>query len=170
MKLTVCAAVFFTLIIAVPTWVTSADTDCPDCPKPTLAKSRLDPGWKKFKAPPLAPGERPDCHRVQFGKQSCRECHKKETPAGYQDWLLSRHGINNVKCGVCHGDAENYRSRPDKVVCIGCHSNQVHRMPTNALVTNCSFCHKGHWFTVHKIQLYKRFAPGETKRFNVPGF
>jgi hypothetical protein len=43
-------------------------------------------------------------------------------------------------------------------------------MPEHALVTNCSFCHKGHWITVHKIQAYEKFAPGREQRFNVPGF
>jgi hypothetical protein len=147
----------------------SQDKDCPDCPK-TSTTSVLDPKWKEFKAPPLAPGESPDCHRVQFGKQKCMDCHKKETPVGYQQWLGSKHGINNVKCGICHGDVNNYRARPDRTVCIGCHSAQVSHMPQQALVTNCSFCHKGHWFTVHKIQAYEKFAPGREKRFNVPGF
>jgi nitrate reductase cytochrome c-type subunit len=147
-------------------WAASQQ-DCPDCPK---SSTRLDPNWREFVAPPLAPGELPDCHRVQFGKQNCRDCHKKETPDGYNQWLGSKHGINNVKCGVCHGDVKNYRARPDKRVCIGCHSEQVKRMPAQSLVTNCSFCHKGHWFTVHKIDLYERFSPENTKRFNVPGF
>ena len=75
-----------------------------------------------------------------------------------------------VNCGTCHGDVQNYRSRPDRVVCIGCHSAQVHNMPAQGLVTNCSFCHKGHWFTVHKVKDYERFAPGREQRFNVPGF
>ncbi|MDQ1239325.1 MAG: hypothetical protein QG577_1511 [Thermodesulfobacteriota bacterium] len=130
----------------------------------------LDPKWREFTAPPLAPGERPDAHRVQFGKQDCMECHMRETPANYAQWLGSKHGINSVKCGICHGDALNYRARPDKTVCIGCHSEQVHNMPPASLVTNCSYCHKSHWFTVHKIQQYEKFSPGRANRFNVPGF
>ncbi len=130
----------------------------------------LDPKWREFTAPPLAPGEKPDAHRVQFGKQDCMECHKKETPASYNQWLISRHGINNVKCGICHGDALNYRARPDKTVCIGCHSEQVNNLPPASLVTNCSYCHKAHWFTIHKIQQYEKFSPGRANRFNVPGF
>ena len=144
--------------------------DCPDCPKGTTATGTLDPNWKQFVAPPLAPGERPDCHRVQFGKQNCADCHMKETPEMYKQWLGSKHGLNNVKCGVCHGDVSNYRAQPDKAVCIGCHSAQTQAMPADARVTNCSFCHKGHWFTVHKIKLYERFTPGREKRFHVPGF
>jgi len=130
----------------------------------------LDPNWREFLAPPLAPGERPDAHRVQFGKQNCQDCHQRETPNVYKHWLGSKHGINNVKCGICHGDALNYRARPDKTVCIGCHSQQVNNMPSDALVTNCSFCHRSHWYTVHKINLYEKFSPGREKRFNVPGF
>jgi len=130
----------------------------------------LDPRWREFTAPPLAPGEKPDAHRVQFGKQDCMECHMRETPAHHAQWLSSKHGINNVKCGICHGDALNYRARPDKTVCVGCHSEQVHNMPPASLVTNCSYCHKSHWFTVHKIQQYEKFSPGRTDRFNVPGF
>lgn len=130
----------------------------------------LDSTWREFVAPPLAPGERPDAHRVQFGNQNCQDCHQKETPNVYKQWLGSKHGINNVKCGICHGDALNYRARPDRTVCIGCHSQQVNNMPPDALVTNCSFCHKSHWYTVHKIKLYEKFSPGREKRFNVPGF
>lgn len=139
-------------------------------PQNSVKPGGLDPKWKEFTAPPLAPGEKPDAHRVQFGKQDCMECHKRETPANYNQWLASRHGINNVKCGICHGDALNYRSKPDKSVCIGCHSEQVHNMPPASLVTNCSYCHKSHWFTAHKIQQYEKFSPGRADRFNVPGF
>jgi hypothetical protein len=171
---TIHISIVLCLFLGLPLVVAGQDEDCPGCPpsrSPAQAGStKLDPDWKQFSAPPLAPGEKPDCHRVQFRKQTCRECHKKETPQGYNDWLVSKHGINNVKCGVCHGDANNYRARPDKSVCIGCHSAQVRHMPGDALVTNCSYCHKGHWFTVHKIQLYEKFVPGRTDRFNVPGF
>jgi hypothetical protein len=167
-------AVYFLMIFSVCLGMSipagSQDKDCPDCPKPAATSTTLDPKWKEFKAPPLAPGELPDCHRVQFGKQDCAECHKKETPTGYNQWLGSKHGINSVKCGICHGDVNNYRARPDKAVCIGCHSAQVHNLPAQALVTNCSYCHKGHWFTVHKINQYEKFAPGREQRFNVPGF
>jgi len=158
------------LALGIPLLSLAQSPDCPDCPKDTTPKSLLDPKWKEFVAPPLAPGERPDCHRVQFGKQDCMECHKKETPQGYREWLYSKHGINSVKCGICHGDVNNYRARPDKTVCIGCHSQQVQHMPVTAQVTNCSFCHKGHWFNVHKIALYERFGPGRSERFKVPGF
>lgn len=169
MRKVVCLIAMLGLTLGASWLVVAQDRDCPDCPKPRTTMT-LDPQWQQFKAPPLAPGQRPDCHRVQFGKQNCRDCHKKDTPQVYNQWMGSKHGINNVKCGVCHGDATNYRSRPDKVVCIGCHSKQVKHMPEAALVTNCSFCHKGHWFTVHKIQAYERFAPEKTDRFNVPGF
>jgi hypothetical protein len=94
----------------------------------------------------------------------------KETPKSYQEWLGSKHGINNVKCGICHGDATNYRAMPDRNVCIGCHSYQVANMPAGAVVTNCSYCHKSHWFTIHKINQYKQFAPDRPLRFKVPGF
>lgn len=133
-------------------------------------RSSLDPKWREFMAPPLAPGELPDAHRVQFGKQNCQDCHQRETQKMYQQWLGSKHGLNNVKCGICHGDANNYRATPDKSICIGCHSQQVNNMPADALVTNCSFCHKAHWFTVHKIKLYEKFLPGRENRFKVPGF
>jgi hypothetical protein len=158
------------LILAGAGFSVAQDKDCPDCPPKPALTSPLDPNWKQFSPPSLAPGELPDCHRVQFGKQDCMECHKKETPAAVAQWLGSKHGINSVKCGVCHGDATNYRRMPDKVVCIGCHSAQVKQMPPNALVTNCSYCHKSHWFTVHNIAKYEKFAPGQSSRFKVPGF
>jgi len=170
MKKAICTLIILVLSVGVSAAAgPTRNKDCPDCPKITLT-SPLDPKWKEFRPPPLAPGETPDCHRVQFGKQNCRDCHKKETPIVYDQWLGSKHGINNVKCGVCHGDATNYRRMPDKAVCIGCHSFQVKHMPAQALVTNCSFCHKVHWFTVHSIDKYKLFRAGREKRFNIPGF
>jgi hypothetical protein len=170
MKKTVLLLMILCLCIYSPFFAAAADEDCPDCPKPATTSTTLDPKWREFSAPPLIPGERPDCHRVQFGKQNCMDCHKKETKASYEQWLTSKHGINQVKCGICHGDVNNYRARPDKAVCIGCHSAQVANMPAQALVTNCSFCHKSHWFMVHKIKEYEKFSPGRENRFNVPGF
>ena len=170
MKKAVYLFIILAMFVGAPMVGTAADEDCPDCPKTRLT-SPLDPNWKQFRPPPMAPGETPDCHRVQFGKQNCMDCHKKETPVAYNQWLGSRHGINNVKCGICHGDVTNYRRMPDKVVCIGCHSKQVKDMPADAPVTNCSYCHKSHWFTVHKINAYERFAPDAAiKRFKIPGF
>jgi hypothetical protein len=168
MKKVIYSLIIFSLFIGV-SMLGAATEECPDCPKAPLS-SPLDPNWKQFRPPPLAPGESPDCHRVQFGKQNCRDCHKKDTPEAYKQWLGSKHGINNVRCGVCHGDATNYRRMPDKIVCIGCHSDQVKHMPANELVTNCSFCHKSHWFTIHKVDKYKRFAPDKIDRFKIPGF
>jgi hypothetical protein len=168
MKKAMYVLAILSLCMGMPIAASTQDKGAAAPPKPT--SRTLDPQWQQFVAPPLAPGERPDAHRVQFGKQDCMECHKKETPEGYTQWLGSKHGINNVKCGICHGDALNYRARPDKVVCIGCHSAQVNNMPAQALVTNCAFCHKSHWFTVHKIKQYERFAPGREGRFHVPGF
>ena len=169
MKIAVYLLPILIVLLGAPGPGSTADKDCPDCPKTKLT-SPLDPNWKEFKPPPLAPGQRPDCHRVQFGKQNCRDCHKKDTPVMYKQWLGSKHGINNVKCGTCHGDVANYRAYPDRAVCIGCHSAQVKNMPANSLVTNCSFCHKSHWFTIHNIDKYKKFGPGREKRFNIPGF
>jgi len=71
--------------------------------------------WQSSPSPRIAA----DCHRVQFGKQNCMECHKKNTPEGYRQWVASKHGINNVKCGICHGDAVNYRAMPDKAAVSG---------------------------------------------------
>jgi len=43
-------------------------------------------------------------------------------------------------------------------------------MPADSLITNCSYCHKAHWFTVHSIEKYEQFAPDREMRFKVPGF
>lgn len=165
-------AVHFLFLITLGLGIISSGlaAEAPKVDSKASPPTSLDPTWKEFVAPPLAPGERPDAHRVQFGKQNCQDCHQRETPNMYKQWLGSKHGLNIVKCGICHGDANNYRARPDKNVCIGCHSQQVNNMPPDALVTNCSFCHKSHWFTVHKIQLYEKFSPGRENRFGVPGF
>jgi hypothetical protein len=170
MRNAVYLLIILTLCLGPSMPVVSQDKDCPNCPKGPTTSISLDAKWKEFTPPPLVPGQLPDCHRVQFGKQDRAECHKKETAVSYNEWLGSKHGINNVKCGTCHGDVNNYRAIPGKEVCIGCHSAQVRDMPKAALVTNCSFCHKGHWRTVHKIQQYEKFSPGRENRFNVPGF
>ncbi len=167
MKKTVHLLMVLCLCVLSPTFAANTDKECPDCPPKS---STLDPKWREFVAPPLMPGEKPDCHRVQFGKQNCMDCHQKETPLVYNQWLGSRHGINSVKCGICHGDVNNYRARPDKAICIGCHSTQVQTMPAQLPVTNCSYCHKSHWFTIHKIGQYEKFSPGREQRFHVPGF
>ncbi len=167
MKKMIYASIILFLFIGVSAPAAFA-ADCPDCPK--KMKNTLDPNWKYFKPPALTPGERASCHRVQFGKQTCIDCHKKDTPKTFLEWQGSKHGIMGVKCGTCHGDAVNYRSMPDRQVCIGCHSAQVNHMPKNALVTNCAFCHKGHWFTVHNIDTLKRFPVDRKLRFKVPGF
>ena len=168
MKTMIYPLIILSVLVAGTSWIAESK-ECADCPKTPLS-SPLDPNWQRFRPPPLAPGETADCHRVQFGKQDCLTCHKKDTPVAYEQWLGSKHGINNVKCGVCHGDATNYRAWPDKVICIGCHSNQAQQMPDRAPVTNCAYCHKAHWFTVHKIDKYKRFAPDREMTFKVPGF
>lgn len=165
-------SIHFLLVITLGLWVISPGfaAEAPNTNSTPSPPSSLNPTWKEFLAPPLVPGELPDAHRVQFGKQNCQDCHKRETPKMYQQWLGSKHGLNDVKCGICHGDANNYRAQPDKNICIGCHSQQINNMPQDALVTNCSFCHKAHWYTVHKIKLYEKFLPGREKRFKVPGF
>jgi hypothetical protein len=168
MRRTIYWSIIWALLLCIPL-VALAQKECPDCDKAKLT-SPLDPNWKQFRPPPLAPGELPDCHRVQFGKQDCGDCHMKETPDMYKQWIGSKHGINSVKCGTCHGDVVNYRAMPDRMVCIGCHSMQVKNMPAQANVTNCAYCHKSHWFTIHKIDKYKQFAPDRETPFKVPGF
>ncbi len=63
--------------------------------------------------------------------QNCVDCHKARTPLIVSDWLLSKHGQNDVGCNICHGedhkaadDAPKARI-PTPETCAQCHEEKV---------------------------------------------
>lgn len=77
----------------------------------------------------------------------CADCHEDEADA----WYGGKHGMNNIKCFVCHGSIEdNYMPEPPMERCIGCHADQVASMETEFMEgKNCFTCHTNHSLSPH---------------------
>lgn len=94
-----------------------------------------------------------DQHPEDMGNSTCISCHKDVTPDVVKQWEESAHGLIDVECGVCHGDANNFKAKPTNETCLGCHSTQVEN--NMAKDRACSSCHIAHNFTIHKVHQYK---------------
>jgi len=92
-------------------------------------------------------------HPESMENMDCLQCHQDITPSVVKEWEMSAHGFTGVKCQVCHGDEENFRTNPGNDICQGCHSYQVEN--NLAEDKSCSTCHTVHNFTVHKVKQYK---------------
>ena len=52
----------------------------------------------------------------------CRDCHKKT----YQEWQISQHNQNDIRCFDCHGvHAQSMRSTGGDALCGACHSKRL---------------------------------------------
>ncbi len=94
----------------------------------------------------------------------CYECHKYVTPRVAQDWLESKHGVQLMKCFVCHGQPDNKGSipfsiKPDPVaVCAKCHDPAMQRMKKKfGTEKGCYECHPFHQNSLHH-DAYKKSA------------
>jgi len=94
----------------------------------------------------------------------CYECHKYVTPRVAQNWRESKHGVQLMKCFVCHGQPDGKGSipfavRPDpEVVCIKCHDPAIQRMEKKfGLEKGCYDCHPFHQNSLHH-DAYKKSA------------
>jgi len=92
----------------------------------------------------------------------CYECHKKATPKVAQDWYESKHGIQLVKCFMCHGQPDGkgalpYAVNPDPTVtCQRCHDPSIHRMTSKfGLEKACNECHPFHQNSIHHAAYVK---------------
>lgn len=85
------------------------------------------------------------------GSLNCIECHKDETPQVYTDWYDGDHGLNNVKCVVCHGSAgADFVITPDASRCVACHADQVVPITDGPLAgKSCFDCHSSHRLDPH---------------------
>lgn len=85
--------------------------------------------------------------------QDCETCHLEKTPAIVKAWEKSPHGLNAVKCFVCHGSLDDsaFTTRPTMAKCDSCHAEQVATMKTGALFKDktCFTCHDAHALNPH---------------------
>lgn len=71
----------------------------------------------------------------------CRDCHKKT----YQEWQVSQHSQNDIRCFDCHGVHEqSLRSKGGDLLCGACHSKRLEKFAhaTHQLEgLHCNSCH-----------------------------
>lgn len=87
-------------------------------------------------------------HPTVKAGQECSACHKNE----YQQWEAGPHGVNQVKCFVCHGAIEEgFTPKPDVSRCESCHSSQVAQLKSDAFMKakTCFTCHPPHSLKPH---------------------
>ena len=83
-------------------------------------------------------------HPDTGGEQECAACHKDLTPAVFQAWEGSRHGLALVKCVACHGaPGDGFVRRPPAERCRGCHGAEVDSVRALG-VRDCFTCHAPH--------------------------
>jgi len=94
----------------------------------------------------------------------CYECHKKATPKIAEDWYQSKHGVQLMKCFVCHGQPDGKGSVPwavvpsPKAVCQKCHDPAMQRMRKKyGIEPDCYACHPFHQNSLHH-DAYKKSA------------
>jgi hypothetical protein len=86
--------------------------------------------------------------------QDCETCHREKTPAVVERWEKSVHGMNSVKCFVCHGSigSPDFTTRPAMSKCDACHSEQVATMKSSLPILQgktCFTCHDPHALNPH---------------------
>ncbi len=62
---------------------------------------------------------------------NCVTCHSRVTPGIVSDWRLSKHSLNGIDCGFCHGEEHNSPGNvanvklPTPEICASCHQDRV---------------------------------------------
>jgi hypothetical protein len=86
----------------------------------------------------------------------CYGCHVKSTPKVAQDWYESKHGVQLVKCFVCHGQPDGKGTIKFAVspavedTCIKCHDPSIQTMAQKFGITKaCAECHPFHQNSIH---------------------
>jgi len=99
-----------------------------------------------FFNPLLAKKKHPKVSDEMIGEDPliCSQCHENQ----YKTWEKGLHGLNQVRCFICHGDLEK---RFEKVAspnnCVMCHADKVEDLKM-AKKPNCFVCHVGHTLEV----------------------
>ncbi len=76
--------------------------------------------------------------------QVCVSCHEGKV----KEWEKGPHGLNQVRCFICHGDLEKRFERVAKPSnCVMCHADKVEDLK-KAKKSNCFVCHTGHTLEV----------------------
>ena len=119
-----------------------------------LAVTLAPPAAAAVPAPPAAgvaaqkaprPGARA-VHPVAGGAADCAACHEEATPAQFKAWFDGRHGMNLVRCQVCHGSTgADFVRRAPAERCRGCHGTEVDALArAGGPVKDCFACHAPH--------------------------
>jgi hypothetical protein len=112
-----------------------------EAPRPGAA-----PAAKAAAKPGARPGARA-VHPDTGGDSDCAGCHAQATPAAYQAWFDGKHGLNLVRCQVCHGSTgADFARRAAAERCRGCHGAQVDSLARAGMpaVKDCFACHAPH--------------------------
>jgi hypothetical protein len=98
-----------------------------------------------------AKGDGRAAHPKVDATQACEECHAEATPLPVREWKSGTHGINLVKCFVCHGSTgADFKRKPAADRCTGCHAEQVASMSGPAMKgKDCFTCHAAHSLNPH---------------------
>jgi len=87
--------------------------------------------------------------------EACDACHSDATPQVVAEWFAGKHGMNNVKCFVCHGSVgADFVLRAPAQRCIGCHAEEVASLAHPTLAgKDCFSCHPPHLLSPHRLPL-----------------
>jgi hypothetical protein len=98
-----------------------------------------------------AKGDGRAAHPKVDATQACEACHADATPVPVREWKSGTHGINLVKCFVCHGSTgADFERKPAVDRCTGCHAEQVASMRGPAMKgKDCFTCHAAHSLDPH---------------------
>lgn len=102
----------------------------------------------------MVPAKKAKVTHPEVGEEeTCDSCHREVTPEVVEAWFQSRHGMNNVKCFVCHGPVgPNFTRRAPVERCLGCHGDKVASMAKPFFAgKDCFSCHSGHELNPHKM-------------------
>jgi hypothetical protein len=90
-------------------------------------------------------------HPAVSGAEACEQCHADATPGPFREWRDGAHGLNLVKCFVCHGSTgADFRLKPVAGRCTGCHAEQVASMRGPTMKgKDCFTCHSPHALDPH---------------------
>ena len=86
----------------------------------------------------------------------CYGCHQKISPKTAQNWYESKHGVDLVKCAMCHGSPDNKGSIPfsakpsPDLICVRCHDPAIKTMrERHGVRADCYGCHPVHQRSLH---------------------
>ncbi len=95
-------------------------------------------GFGKKKHPKI------EAEMITEDPQVCVSCHAEQ----HRDWEKSLHGLNQVRCFICHGDLEKRFERIASASnCVACHSDKVEDLEKTKY-KSCFACHAAHTLDV----------------------